>query len=338
MSLNSAKNFALPCVTIQLVSIKADKQRLAAKNTKVGRYKNGLLQGYDRPTPITIDVKVSIITKYVTDLYQIFGKFCSMFQPQVFYSWAVPTNAGIVGVQQLRNKIQWDLNFPIDSKEKLQQTEQDRYSGTMNFSIQSWMFPNKRQCQRGTIYDIGTTVLVSNQLQNRIDGLIDQSAPLVSAWLHSGGTLYKNPRQFANAHVRILKAFVTMRDFNFRLADGKFDQFRLQNSIYNITFDGYNLSKARALLVPKRDWKTKNKKESFQYDNTRNKLWPVIGQQTGKYPIISGYPLQIVSQSNNTLVVQIGNIDYKGQFDVILYDQVDYDSLNNAEGFLLKAI
>ena len=40
LSLNSAKNFVLPCVVIEVKGIKADKQRLAAKNHLISRYKN----------------------------------------------------------------------------------------------------------------------------------------------------------------------------------------------------------------------------------------------------------------------------------------------------------
>jgi hypothetical protein len=81
LSLNTAKNFPLPCVVVEVKGITADKDRLAAKNSIITRYKDGLLEGYKRPTPVTISVSVNIITKYKSDLFQIYGNLASQFQP-----------------------------------------------------------------------------------------------------------------------------------------------------------------------------------------------------------------------------------------------------------------
>jgi hypothetical protein len=69
MILNGAKNFTLPCVVIEVKSIKADKERLASKQTMISRFNDGLLEGYKYPTPITLTVTVNIITKYKSDLF-----------------------------------------------------------------------------------------------------------------------------------------------------------------------------------------------------------------------------------------------------------------------------
>lgn len=338
MTLNSAKNFALPCVAIELTGIQADKERLAAKNNLISRYQFGLLEGYKRPTPITISLKVSIITKLVTDLYQIYGKLATQFQPELFFSWAVPTNQGVHGIEELRNKIEWDFNISFDNREKLTETDEDRYVGSMNFNVQGWLFPTQRGCQGPTILDIGTSVLVSNELENRIDGLIDKVNPLASIWMKEGNPLYKNPREFANAHVRILKAFATSKGFNFRIRKSdnhsQFTSFNLSKT-HQITFDGYNLNNAQALFVPK-DKHTLKNLTSYTYDE-KGKIWPIIGEQEAKNQMIKGLELKIVSQSNNHLTVELPNIKYKGNFDIILYDTIDYDTFYNSEGFYLTA-
>jgi hypothetical protein len=98
----------------------------------------------------------------------------------------------------------------------------------MNFSIQGWIFHNHRQCQGSTILDIGTTSLVTNELENRIDGLIDHAAPLISKY----GSTYKNPRQWATSHIRILKGFTTIKFQNqnhyFRITNTDYNDFKLQ--------------------------------------------------------------------------------------------------------------
>lgn len=333
MTLNSAKNFALPCVAIELTGIQADKERLAAKNNAINRYQFGLLEGYKRPTPITIQLKVSIITKLVTDLYQIYGKLATQFQPELFYSWVIPTNQGLHGTEELRNKIEWDFNISFDNREKLTENDEDRYVGTMNFTVQGWLFPTQRACIYPPILDIGTSVLVPNELENRIDGLIDKANPLVSEWMRSGKGVYGNPREFANAHVRILKGFSTVNGIHFRMLKDRFEKFNLKKKNV-LTLDGYNFNKAKVLFVPKD--RTRIHLEKFTFDE-RSKIWPVIGDDTSKTNMIKGIEIKIISQTANTLKIELPQIDYVGNFDIIVYDEIDYDTFYNAEGFYLTA-
>ena len=347
LSLNSAKNFALPCVVVEVTGISADKDRLAAKGALISRYNNNLLEGYKRPTPITISVTLNIITKYKSDLFQIYGKLATQFQPECFISWMVPTNYGIKGVEELRNKVEWDFNLDIDSKETLKEEDEDRFTGKMTFKIQGWMFPNHKS-YRQTILDIGTTSLVTNELENRLDGLIDEAAPLTSLY----GSLYKNPRQFATAHPRILKGFVTVnrgdKSYYFRIQKDSYDNFKLNGSMpdyensgklkdreYLITFDGYNFTDVQAFFVPKN--KCSVKQETFSYNTQNAKVNPKLEESKTKPKTIKGIPLTIISKSENILVVKLPKINYKGDFDIILYDTIDYDSFSDAEGFLLHA-
>lgn len=348
MSLNSSKNFPLPCIAVEVTGIKADKERLAAKKTLIHRYQNQLLQGYHRPTPITISLKVSIITKYKTDLFQIYGKLASQFQPECFISWMVPTNDGIHGIEELRNKVEWDFNISMDFKDKVQETEEDRYTGIMNFSIQGWIFHNHRQCQGPTILDIGTTSLVTNELENRIDGLIDHAAPLVSKY----GSTYKNPREWATSHIRVLKGFTTIKYQNqnhyFRITNKDYNDFKLQGTIndysqqevkqkvrqYYITLDGYNFDNAEVLMSLKGN--TKIKQETITFDGL-SKIQPKIDEQKPKPSTIKGIPLEIVSKSSNAITVKLPNINYKGNFDIIVYDRIDYDTFYNSQGFYLNS-
>lgn len=352
MSLNSSKNFALPCVAIEVNAIKADKERLAAKNNMIYRYAHQYLQAYKRPTPITISVTVSIITKYKTDLWQIYGKLCSQFQPECYISWVVPTKLGVLGIEELRNKVEWDFNMQMQLKDKLQESEEDRYTGKMNFDIQGWMFQFPRGKENSIappILDIGTTSLVSNELENRIDGLIDHSAPLIS---HYGST-YKNPREWATSHIRILKGFTTVhhndKDFHFRITDKDYNEFRLNSTltdystgnqknkkrVYTITLDGYNFDNAEILFVPKE--KHKLKLSTVKFDQFE-KIHPQIGQAKPKPSSVQGIPLDIVSKSKNTLVFRLPDVSYKGKFDIIVYDRIDYDTFYNAQGFYLNSI
>lgn len=336
LSLNAAKNFTLPCVVIEVTGIKADKNRITNKQNIISRFENQLLEGYSYPTPIEITLSVNIITKYKSDLFQIYGSLASRFQPECFISWMVPTNNGIKTIEELRNKVEWDFNLAIDSKESLKEDEEERFSGKMTFTVQGWLFHNHRSCIGVPVLDIGTTELVSNELENRIDGLISESAPLTSLY----GSTYKNPRQFATSHIRILKAFNTInfqnKEYHFRISENNYSDFKLNSPDrdYCITFDGYNLSNALALLVPKE--KHNLKTISYNFDE-KSKLTPKLEESVKKPDTISGIPVEVISRSNNTLKIKLPKIDYKGDFDIILYDTIDYDILSDAERFLLHA-
>ena len=329
LSLNGAKNFTLPCVVVEVDGIKADEKRLMSKNAIISRYNNQLLEGYKMPTPIQINVTLNIITKYKTDLYQIYGNLASQFQPECFISWVVPTNIGINGIEELRNKVQWDFNLNIESKETLKEDEEDRFIGKMSFNIEGWIFHNHKSCLGNTILDIGTTELVTNELENRIN----DSAPLVSMY----GKTYENPREYATSHIRILKAFATAsinnKDFYFLISKGKYDDFKLDKD-YVITLDGYNLQNAEALFVPKGKHKLKTIKFTF---DSFSKIIPYKNTNKPKPDEIEGVELEILEKSQNTLKIKLPKNNYKGDFDIIVYDRIDYDTFYNAEGFYLNA-
>jgi hypothetical protein len=76
--INKAKNYELPVVIISLNGISFVKERQAAKNRDITTLVD-LESSYARPTPISIKVEVTIMTKYMTDLYQIYGKLATQF-------------------------------------------------------------------------------------------------------------------------------------------------------------------------------------------------------------------------------------------------------------------
>ena len=336
LSLNNAKNFVLPCVVCEVTGIKADKERLAAKKSIITRLHDVDLEGYQYPTPITISLTLNIITKYKTDLFQIYGNLCTLFQPECFISWVVPSQtSNSKRIEELRNKVEWDFNLDLESKETLKEEDEDRFIGKMAFSIQGWLFKNPKKEITNKILDIGTTTLVTTELENRLDGLIEHAAPLTSVY----GSLYKNPRQYATSHIRILKTFVTVpignNHFHFRIQKDNYTNFNLNsNRDYYLTFDGYNFNKAKAMLVPKD--KTKISQITVEFDD-KSKINPQLEGNKPKPRKIKGIPIETINAEQNTFIVKLPKINYKGDFDVILYDTIDYDSFSDAEGFLLHA-
>jgi hypothetical protein len=246
-------------------------------------------------------------------------------------SWKVPKNVGINHDEELRNKVEWDFNLNLEDKAQITENDEDRYIGTMNFTIQGWIFPTHLSCDGPPILDIASSVIISDDLYNR---MID--VPLVSHY----DKPYLNPRELANGHIRILNVYrrPDKGNVNFRIRkDNDYNEIGLKNNKIEIIFDGYNLSKAKAIFIPKYEYNGDLPKFTLEY-TTEPKIWPIIETNETKYPFIRGYELPILEQDDNILRVKLDNIDYKGKFDIVLCDSVDYDSLNRVISSSMVAI
>lgn len=325
MLVNNAKNFSLPCVSIQLNSISSEKERLEGKQTPFHRYYSGEVTTYDKPTPINLGVTVSIVTKYQQDLYQIYGKLCSMFRPYKVFSWKMPKFGCVNVEEELINKVEWDFNFNLEIKDTLNEGDEERFIGKMNFSIQGWIFPTHlhKFDLNQLILNIGTSEIISHELATRVENL---DCPLLD--IHKGD--YLNPREFANSRIYILNAFVKNVEAKtyYRIHEiNDYNIVDIKNKNYTITFDGYNFKNAKALFVPKYKYQTSQEKVKIQYKSD-HPLWPKIGTDEEKSRTLEGYELPIEFQNDNKLTVKLEKINYGGEFDIVLYDSVDYDRLN----------
>lgn len=331
---NKAKNFSYPFVTIKITGIEGNTDRIAAKHLKIDRYNGTQFLGYDRPTPITISVEVTISADKITDLYQIYSKLCTQFQPYCTFSWYVPhKNLDKIDWEELTGKAEWDFNVSFDVKDQLQESDREEYVGKMNFKITGWMFPNAKQCQDGIIYDIGTSNILSSDLANRTTGLDNMIKPLVSD-IREDGNLesYNNPREWNNGHPRIVNVFQTTKIgnkyINLLLDKDRVHPFKLDEQKF-ITLDGYNFSRASVLFVPKEPIgiKTTLEKEYFDYGN--GSIFPMRDTMGKKKSCIEGYKMNITERTPNKLTVNFNGIEYHGNFDIIVADAVDYDSITD---------
>ena len=205
--ISKAKNYELPVVIISLSGISFVKERQASKNQNLQVSTYYGISDYARPTPISIKVDVTIMTKYMTDLYQIYGKLATQFQPAVTYSWFVPQIIDTNWVE-LRNKIEWDGELNLDVRTESKSSDEDKFTGKLGFTIDGWLFPKMNGCAHGIIFDIGTTVVPNEDTLSRIYDEISLFRPLVHTVMETKEwSRYNNPRQFATAHPTITSVF-----------------------------------------------------------------------------------------------------------------------------------
>lgn len=329
---NKAKNYSLPYVAINITGIEGNTDRIAAKHLPIKRFNGKHVLGYDRPTPITISVQVTIVADRMTDLYQIYSKLSTQFQPYCAFSWYLPISRteDKTDWEELTGKAEWDFNISFDVKDQLQEGDEERYSGTMNFKVTGWMFPTNKNRIGNIIYDIGTSNIIESELASRIIGLHNTIHPLVSdVYKDENLESYNNPREWNNGHPRIVNLFQLIKigdkKINFLLDKDRVQPFSLNADKY-ITFDGYNMKYADILFVPSNPELLSTKLERVTYEYGSQTLFPERDGMNKKLPTVEGYKMNIIEQTQNKVTVNFADIDYKGEFDIVIADNVDYDS------------
>lgn len=333
-AINDSKNAVFPIIVIEIKGIKASKDRLAAKQNIISKFEDNNTSSYTRPTPISISVKLSIITKLITDLYQIYGKLCGQFQPYQFYSWYVPKE-GVKSDEELRNKIEWDFNLSLDTSDgKISGEQKDKFIGSLSFEIESWIFPQMKMYDDNMILNIGTNKLIKDELNRRIIDDTDAFRPLMSLIQGNKNFFneYNNPREFANHNPRIVNVFSCLkRDSNniyFNIDKTRNNLVILNDNTKYFALDGYNLKDCKILFVPTENYETIDKKTKVVFD--AKKLFPNKYTLDSKNRVITGYELVISHSSDNEIIFSTKNIKYNGEYDIIIYNNIDYDTISNA--------
>lgn len=339
---NKAKNFILPCVIINLKSIKADKERIAAKFDKIRRNQSARDSfSYARPTPIVLSLDVTIISKYRSDLYQIYGKLATQFQPYCTYSWLVPYSQDLPKEQyeELKNKIEWDFNLDIDFADTMKETQETRFSGKMGFQVEGWLFPEMKSDKGNIIFDIGTTNYTPQELKGRL--YTEESIDRLLVDVAKDNEVfdqYNNPREWGNAHPHIVNVFRVAntgeRLLYFLMDKDRTFPFRMEDDSF-LTLDGYNLHEADALFVPKGKL-IKTDLEAVDLNYADGKLFPDKDTMDDKKPSVKGYKMNVVNRTENKLTVNFGGIQYSGEFDIVVANCRDYDSISNCIGTTLR--
>lgn len=185
------------------------------------------------------------------------------------------------------------MNATIDTKDKLTESDEDRFTATLSFSVQGWLFPESKSCIEGIILDIGTSVIAENDLETRtLDayGLEMDSPfrPLADQYIQEYDRPYLNPREFANAHPRILKGFLVKnhggKDFFFRLT-----KQNTKKASGRIKLNGYNFKDCRVLFRPKDSYEGKMTPVSLDYKESE--LFKKPGTTEAKNPKVRGYEI-----------------------------------------------
>lgn len=160
---NKAQNLTVPVVAININSVSRDESRVF--NKLAGFYVSrgaGELdtqinsQFYRTPVPVNIQVSMSVITKFQTDMDQIISNFVPYNNPYIILSWKVPfTILQSTVPQEIRSEVLWDGGITLSYPTDIAANEKYRIVGDTAFTIKGWLFPYV-QNPTGNIFYIDT--------------------------------------------------------------------------------------------------------------------------------------------------------------------------------------
>lgn len=136
----------VPVIAVNISGISRDNNRVFNKNEGFnvtydpkdgsGSYVKNILQ----PVPININVNMTIVTKFQSDMDQILTNFIPYCDPYIIISWKLPSIATSSNPYEIRSEILWggniNLNYPVD----LNPTQSYRITADTSFIIKGWLF------------------------------------------------------------------------------------------------------------------------------------------------------------------------------------------------------
>lgn len=333
---NKAKNYTLPCIVVSLNGISYEPSRVAAKLTTRSRLVEQTRLEYHFPTPVTLTFDVTVIAKYITDLYQICGKFITQFQDNKTFSWYVPhQNINEEQYEELTSKVTWNGDVSLDIKMQMRENDEDKHTAKLTFKVDGWIFPDMLSCNGNIIIDIGTTNFIPDYLNATIYNIASYKPLVRDVMKDKNLSSYNNPREWNNAHPRIVNVFKQIK-INQKSVYFLLDKNNAKSLKYNknmsITFDGYNFSNADVLFVPDRNSVFNSSLDKITYDYSNQDIFPNRNTIQKKHDIIEGYKMNVTQQSNNVLTVNFDGIECEGKFDIVIADYTDYDTLSDSLG------
>jgi hypothetical protein len=124
-----------PIVAVTTTGMKRDNERIKNKIDDI-LYKNtdGTFVNL-RAIPWNIDITMTILGKYQTDIEQILQNFAVYANPYIVYSWKEPRSG-----REVRTEVAWDGNISMDYPNELQANQPFRVTASANFTIKTYLF------------------------------------------------------------------------------------------------------------------------------------------------------------------------------------------------------
>jgi len=162
--LNKARHITLPAVAVNITSVSRDNNRVFNKiagshhpalTYMAGSSAHAPTTNYlPQPVPVNIEVSMSILTKFQTDMDQILSNFIPYNDPYIIISWKVPSDF-VQKEQEIRSEVMWSGNINLNYPTEITGSNPYRISADTSFTIKGWLFREK-QNDVGNILTVDT--------------------------------------------------------------------------------------------------------------------------------------------------------------------------------------
>lgn len=170
---NKARHITLPVVAVNISGITRSSDRVF--NKLVGQQLSQqerhpsfprtehARESYHVPQPVPIDIEVnmSIMARYQTDIEQIISNFVPYNDPYIILSWKLPEEF-YSREQEIRSEVLWGGSLNMDYPDNLSSNEPYRLSADTSFTIKTWLFKQAPETPVSTIYKITTNTTPSS--------------------------------------------------------------------------------------------------------------------------------------------------------------------------------
>lgn len=212
---NKAQNITLPAIAINITGISRDSTRVF--NKLDSSYLDGRDTPYGptsikipSPVPINIEVSMSILSKYMSDVDQILSNFIPYTNPYIVLSWTLPEEFNLKNTTEIRTEVLWGGSISYNAPTDLTFSDKFRVVADTTFTIKSWLF--KPAETQKTIYKV-TANFTNSDLRDRIyDDYETQSA------LYDD-VLYQTDTVTVSAVPEITNIFYTTHEQPIRIQD-----------------------------------------------------------------------------------------------------------------------
>ena len=140
--INKAQNVTLPVVTVDLKSVSYDSERAFNKVNKLYNYTNEVDNtSVDMPTPVSLEVSMSILGRYMQDVEQIISNFAPYTNPYIILTWREPSERE--EDIEIRSEVLWNESVSLNTPTETTYSDKFRIVADTSFTIKTWLFKNQ---------------------------------------------------------------------------------------------------------------------------------------------------------------------------------------------------
>jgi hypothetical protein len=184
--INENKTITLPAVAVSVGSVSRDENRVFNKID--GFYYTGTDESTQQfskhiktPIPVNLNLNVSIISRYQTDVDQILSNFVPFCNPYVVISWLVPKKFGLAVDQEIRSEVLWDGNVNLNYPVELAGNAKARITADTSFTVKGWLFKDTAD-PAGNIFTIKSNFIAEDYI-SEYESLSAEPAPVETTML-----------------------------------------------------------------------------------------------------------------------------------------------------------